>query len=169
MCIIFPAKFYRMHSFTDSSTGTGSDSKRPTYAHNSQHKPTERNQSRHAIELIAMHFQATARAQWDKRNQHLHVSQDNQQSFTRTVACQEIALIYDQLHTILLLDRPAITQGITLQDRLEHSTKRLKHWLRRTRPLFKLPQRQAKERPAHTSDIRSYFSTGRPPGPRQHG
>jgi hypothetical protein len=133
----------------------------------SQQKPTERNQSRHAFELIAMHFQATARAQWDTRNHHLHASQEDQQPFTRTVACQETAIIYDQLHLILPLDRPAITQGITLLDCLEHSTPRLQRWLRRTRPLFKFSQRQAKERPAHTSDIRSYFSTGRPPGPRQ--
>jgi hypothetical protein len=135
----------------------------------SQHKPTERNQSRHAIELIAMHFQATARAQWDARNLHLHETHDAQLPFIRTVACQETSLIYGQLDTLLPLDRPAITQGISLPDRLEHSTKRLKHWLRRTRPLFKFSQRQAKQRPAHTHDIRSYFHTGRPPGHQPAG
>jgi hypothetical protein len=131
----------------------------------SQQKPTERNQSSHVIKLIAMHFQATARAQWDARNHHLHATRDDHQPFIRTVACQEIALMYDQLHTLLPLDRPAITQGITLPDRLKHSTKRLRHWLRRTRPLFKCSQRQAKERPAHTGDIRTYFHTVRPPEP----
>jgi hypothetical protein len=129
----------------------------------SQHKPTERNQSRQAVEKIAMHFQAIARAQWDTRNQHLHESQDDGLPFARALAIQETTLIYEHLPLLLLLDRPAITNGIPLSDRLAYSTKRLQHWLRRIRPLFLFLRRQAKKRPPHTADIRSFFHHVRPP------
>ena len=129
----------------------------------SQHKPTDRNQSRQAIESVAMHFQATSRAQWDTRNRHLHESHDGGQPFARAIASKEISLIYEHLPLLLLLDRPAITNGISLTDRLAHSTKRLQHWLRRTRPLFLFLRRQAKERPPNTPDIRSFFHHVRPP------
>jgi hypothetical protein len=94
------------------------------------HQPTHRNQGRQAIELIALHFQATARAQWDTRKHHLHETHDNHQPYARTILSEDIRHIYEQLPDILPLDRPAITQGILLKDRLQHPTKRLRHWLR---------------------------------------
>jgi hypothetical protein len=129
------------------------------------HKPTDRNQGRQAVELIALHFQATARAQWDIRNQHLHETHDSLQPYVRTLLSDDIKLIYAQLPDILPLDRPAITQGILLNDRLQQPTNRLRHWLRHVRPIFKTSLQQATTRPPHTMDIRTFFHNVRPPEP----
>jgi hypothetical protein len=129
------------------------------------HKPTERNQGRQAIESIALHFQATARAQWDLRNLHLHNQHDGLQPYARTLLSEDIRLIYEQLPDILPHDRPAITQGIPLKDRLEQPTPRLRHWLLHVRPIFKTSLKQAATRPPHTMDIRTYFHNVRPPEP----
>jgi hypothetical protein len=120
---------------------------------------------RQAIELIALTFQATTRAQWDLRNHRLHEQHDSHQPYARALLSEGIRLIYEQLPDILPLDQPAITQCITLQDRLQQPTKRLRHWLLHVRPIFKTSLQQATERPPHTMDIRTFFHTGRPPEP----
>jgi hypothetical protein len=55
------------------------------------------------------------------------VNHDSQQPYARTLLSGDIRLIYAQLPDILPLDRPAITQGITLLDRLEQPTHHLRH------------------------------------------
>jgi hypothetical protein len=86
-------------------------------------------------------------------------------TYARALLSEGIRLIYEQLPDILPLDQPAITQCITLQDRLQQPTKRLRHWLLHVRPIFKTSLQQATERPPHTMDIRTFFHTGRPPEP----
>jgi hypothetical protein len=105
----------------------------------SQHKPTDRNQSRQAIESIALHFQVTARTQWDTHNQHLHESQDDSQPYVRTDHREQ----GDQTYLRTTSHAPPAQstrhyQRNPLSDRLEDSTKRLQH------------------RPPHTQDIRTF-------------
>jgi hypothetical protein len=132
-----------------------------------QQKPRDRNQARHTVELMAYHFQATARGQWDTRNEHLHTASPTQQPYSRTLLLQETRQVYASLPRILFLDRPAITNGIPLADRLQSPFPRLKQWLLRIRPTMRLSLRQARTRPNHTPDIRTFFHQVRPPeGPR---
>ena len=128
-----------------------------------QHLPRERNQARHSVELIAHLFQATARRQWDTRNSHLHEQSDDHQPYARTLLLQETTQVYADLPQLLFLDRPAIHNGISLADRLQFTSPRLRHWLLLIRPTMRLSLRQARKRPAHTPDIRTFFHTVRPP------
>jgi hypothetical protein len=128
-----------------------------------QQKPRDRNQARHTVELMAHHFQATARSQWATRNEHLHKESPTHQPYSRTLLLQETRQIYASLPLILFLDRPAITNGISLADRLQFPSPRLKQWLLRIRPTMRLSLRQARTRPNHTPDIRTFFHQVRPP------
>jgi hypothetical protein len=115
------------------------------------------------VELLAHLFQTTARGQWDTRNDHLHAATPSHQPYSRTLLLQETRQVYADLPNILFLDRPAITNGISLEDRLQLPSPRLKHWLLRIRPTLRLSLRQAKARPASTPDIRQFFHQVRPP------
>ena len=125
--------------------------------------PHDRHQARQAIETIAHHFQATARCQWDTRNGHLHEASSSHQPYTRILLQAETRQIYQHVPQLLFLDRPAITNGISLADRLQFPTPRLRQWIDHVRPIIRISLKQAKIRPAHTPDIRSFFHHVRPP------
>ena len=130
------------------------------------HLPNDKHQARRAIETLAHHFQATARRQWDTRNGHLHdESPSHQPSYSRILLQAETRQIYNNLPQLLFLDRPAITNGIPLADRLQFPTLRLRQWIEHVRPIIRISLKQAATRPAHTPDIRSFFPHGRPPEP----
>jgi hypothetical protein len=115
--------------------------------------------------MLAHHFQAAARRQWDTRNGHLHDESPSHQPYSRILLQAETRQIYNTLTQILFLDRPAITNGITLADRLRFPTIRLKQWTQHVRPIIQISLKQAATRPAHTPDIRSFFHHVRPPEP----
>jgi hypothetical protein len=125
--------------------------------------PHDRNQARLLVEHWAHLFLNAARSQWNARNGHLHDSSPDAVPYARTLRLAETRAIYNAKELLLFHDRDAIYQAVSLEDRLQFSTPRLKRWITHVTPILKISLRQAKERPPGNLDIRDFFSLPRPP------
>jgi hypothetical protein len=126
-------------------------------------RPRDRNQARLLVELWAHLFQKAARSQWTARNGHLHDSSPDAPSYARTLLLAQVRNIYSLSDQLLFHDRSAVYQSISMTDRLEFTTIRLKRWVTHVTPILKISIRQAKARPPGNLDIRDFFSLPRPP------